>query len=68
MCLFAKSLNFDGFFLTESCKMHYKSKGKKFPKGKAKNNSKEKQLLLEWSYPSTPTASYSTDSETSKEF
>lgn len=69
MCLFAKSLNFDGFFLTESCKMHYESKGeKKIPKGKAKETSKEKQLLLELSYPSSETTSYSTDSKASTEF
>lgn len=43
MCLFVKSLNFDGFFLIESCKMYYESKGeKKIFKGKVKEISKEK--------------------------
>lgn len=49
--------------------MHYESKGeKKIPKGKAKETSKEKQLLLELSYPSSETTSYSTDSKASTEF
>lgn len=48
--------------------MHYESKGEKVPKGKAKETSKEKQLLLELSYPSTQIVSYSTDSKTSTEF